>query len=102
MDAGSPGEDRRPWKREATSVTVKDVYEAEIVAVDGDEFIIVFYDADMEPVDARLPGSAFRLFEAQPQPGMAFGIVLYHERDCPEPRISAWPTEDEWDESQRH
>ena len=78
----------------------KDVYEAEILAEEKNNYIIIFYDSDMEPIKAKLSKKEFEGFPYELKQRTPFDIVIYQEKENT-PKANAFPTEDYWNKELR-
>jgi hypothetical protein len=88
-------ERKRPWL--LSQIDIIDVYEAEIIGEEDNNYLIEFRDAEMKIVEAILPKKEFEKHPGTITIGTPFGIVLYKQQDSI--KIGAWPDEKYWNKS---
>jgi len=86
----------KPWLLDESQLEIIDVYEAEIIKAENNNYLIEFRDAEMEVIEATLPKKEFEHHPEPIEPGTTFGIVLYRQVDDPATKIGAWPAEKYW------
>jgi hypothetical protein len=90
---------KNPWQLSSSQITIIDIYEAEVTGEVDDDFMIEFYDSEMEIVEAMLPKKEFEEHPGDVKKGTAFGIVLYRQQGEYAPKIGAWPIQEYWNKS---
>ncbi|MHC5055482.1 MAG: hypothetical protein ACYTKD_12265 [Planctomycetota bacterium] len=90
-----------PWTRPSTDVEICATNDAQILGEDGDDFLVVFYEEDMTPVEARVAKLHFVNHPGRPREGSFFVIVVYRDKADQCVKASAWPIPSNWHSSLR-
>ena len=89
----------KPWLLNNSQIDIIDVYEAEIIKEEDNDYLIEFRDSEMKIVEAVLPKKEFEEHPEIIRIGTAFSIVLYKQYDDFTIKIGAWPAEKYWHKS---
>ena len=106
-NAQTPDENKYPWERSPLEIKIRATNDAQILGEEGDDYLVVFYEEDMTPVEARVEKKQFEGHPGNPRPGSYFVLVVYHDLKIdPEPNKNSviaapWPIPRNWNKELR-